>query len=1114
MGSFGRTLAVFVVLASIIVLQANALETDPPYREILRGLAASKSDDSLCGPPETWSCNMGYVQARMISAYAALYQQSGNATYLAWMRNFVDTKSSGTTGCGPPDDWQSAEKDHGFVMAAYAQALEVEGDAARRSQYSGYLEQFASHGSQDAGTPGLHQVGNDHSAMVIGYLRAFGQTDSQSIKTHVDKLGVNGCSGLGPDPQSPAFYRCDHTLLQAEYIIGYADGYEATGDATYLKRLNALMADGSNDTIYGCNVVDDFDCGDNEYQALMMLASARAYQVTQNASHREALDHFASTAATAGDCGPPDDWTCLGSYYQNIYLISYMSAYLVTGNDTYLSWATDIAEKLVTYCNGYKCDTNQGIVIMAAQAISTLYPAIGPVNATPHDMASGRTVLLAARASDPAKGTYRAQHFARLDYSDIAHGLTSCTCKVDGGSASECLSGSLVTVDLPHPGNSTVTINITCTNAAGRTTSRASSVTVKEDALDLSFDNVTSPVNGAFNATGTVNDVGSLACTAHLAHEGTSKENTMKTGSGKFTIEVAPTKGGGYELTISCSASGYTTTNVSIPFTVDITPPDFDLSIVATNDDPFVNVTVSNAADTTSAVTACWTILNATELDIKVPSQGTVAWNASVAWGFHNIVAKCNDTAGNVGARNTTFWVNKTEVAPIPTPNVTVVPNATATPTPNATVVPNATTMPSPTPPPGGKALLIKADPTSFCGYTIHLNDVAPTGDTVFLEVWEPDGATHFFPVNYTAVQAGLGYKSMELGNFSVTVYQDCVHTDTTAETYLLMYGGCPTPTPSPTSTPTPTPEAISTATPSPTPESSMIPIPITVATSVPTATQSPTLEPPEPEETPTPTPVPDLTTSPTPEPTMRTEVVELDIHLTPTPALIPERYEELVFQLSTVEREKLDSKGMALIEMAQEALDEARQFEAEGDMERARSRYERAEVLIEGLKTSPEDDWSNLGYLLLFICLLTVVGVALLYKSTINTMEAEGDAYEYSSYYADSTGSPFVWTERGWEMVEEGGEQTPESIVVSEDGTGQEQSVQSTDQTADGATEAVAGTATDTGSPYGTSTYDSYYAAQYGYYYAYRDTGEVQTTAETEQGNGEQAAAEQSQEI
>ncbi len=1110
MGSFGRTLAVVVVLASIIVLQVNAFETDPPYREILRELAASKSDDDLCGPPDAWSCNMGYFQARMISAYAALYQQTGNTTHLVWMRNFVDTKSSGTTGCGPPDDWQSAEKDHSFVMAAYAHALEVEGDAARRTQYSGYLEQFASHGSQDAGTPGPHQVGNDHSAMVIGYLRAFGQTGSQPIKTHVDKLGVNGCSGLGPDPQSPAFYRCDHTLLQAEYIIGYADGYEAKGDATHLKRLNALMAAGSNDTIYGCNVVDDFDCGDNEYQALMMLASARAYQVTQNVSHRAALDHFASTAAAAGDCGPPDDWTCMGSYYQNIYLISYVNAYLVTGNDTYLGWANDIAEKLVTYCDGYKCDTNQGIVIMAAQAISTLYPDIKPINATLNDTASGRVVRLAARASDPAKGTYRALHYARLDYSDIAHGLTSCTCKVDGGAASDCLSGSFASVDLPHPGNATMNINITCTNAAGRKTSRVSSVVVKEDVLDISFDNVTSPVNEAFNATGTVNDVGSLACTAHLAHEGTSKENTMHAGSGKFTIEVAPTTDGAYELTISCSASGFTTTNVSIPFTVDITPPDFDLSIVATNDDPSVNITISNAADATSAVNACWTTLNATNLGIKVPSQGTVAWNASVAWGSHTIVAKCNDTSGNVGARNSTFWVNKTEVAPTPTPNVTVVPNATATPTPNATVVPNATATPAPTPPPGTKTIIIKADPTSFCGYTVHLNDIAPTGDTAFLEVLEPDGATHVFLVNYTSVQSGIEPKSLELGNFSITVYRDCVNTDATAEVYLSMDGGCSTPTPS--ASPTPTPEATSTATPSPTPETSMTPIPITVATPVPTATPLPTLEPPEPEGTPTPTPVPDLSTSPTPEPTMRTEVVELELHLTPTPAPIPERYEELVFQLSTVEREKLDAKGRAIIEMAQEALDEARQFEAEGDIQMARIRYGRAEVLIEGLKDSPEDDWSNLGYLLLFICLLTMVGIGLLYKSTINTIETEGDAYEYSSYYANSTGSPFVWTERGWEMAEEGGEQTAEATVVSEDAAGQEQSVQSTDQTTDVATEAVV--ATDAGSPYGTSTYDSYYAAQYGYYYAYRDTGEVQATAEADQENGDQTPAEQSQQI
>ena len=1111
MGSLGQALALIVVLASIIFLQAYAFETEPPYREILVGLAASKSDAALCGPPDVWSCNMGYVQARMISAYAALYQQTGNTTYLEWMRNFVDTKSSGATGCGPPDDWQSAEKDHGFVMTAYAQALEVEVDAARRSQYSGYLEQFASHGSQDAGTPGLHQVGNDHSAMVIGYLRAYGQTSSQSIKTHVDKLGVNGCSRLGP-PESPAFIRCDHPVLQAEYIIGYADGYEATNDAEYLKRLKALMAAGSNDTIYGCNVVNDFDCGDNEYQALMMLASARAYQVTQNASHLAALDHFASTAAAAGDCGPPDDWTCFGSYYQNIYLISYVSAFLVTGNDTYLSWANDIADKVVTYCDGYKCDTNQGIVIMAAHAISNLYPAIGPVTATSNDTQSGRIVRLAARAVDPAKGKYRALYYARLDYSGIANGLTSCMCSVDGGAESECLSAPLATVEVPHPGNATVTINITCTNAAGRTTSRVSSVTVKEDALDISFDNVTSPVDGAFNATGTVSDVGSLACTAHLAHEGTSKEITINTGSGKFNTEVVPTKDGAYGLTLSCSASGYTTTNVSIPFTVDITPPGFDLSIVAVNDNPIVNITVSNATDTTSAVNVCWIRRNATDISIKVPSQGTVAWNVSVTWGVHTIVAECNDLAGNVGARNTTFWVNKTEVTPTPTPNVTVVPNVTATPTPNATVAPNATATPAPTPPPGSKTLIIKSDPTSFCEHTIHLNDVAPIGDTAFIEVLEPDGATHVFLVNYTSVQAGLGPKSLELGNFSITVYGDCVNTDTTAEVYLLMDGGCPTPTP--TSTPTHSPEATSTTTPSPTPETSITPIPITVATSVPTATPLPTLQPPEPVGTPITTPVPELTTTPTPEPTMRTEVVEVELHLTPTPAPIPKRYEELVFQLSTVESEKLDAKERALIEMAQEALDEARQFEAEGDIEMARMRYGRAEILIEGLKTGPEEDWSNLGYLLLFICLLTVIGAALLYKSTINAMEAEGDAYEYSSYYATSSGSPFVWTERGWEMAEESGEQTDGSTVVSEEETGQEQSVQATGETTDVTAEAVAETATDNSSPYGTSSYDSYYAAQYGYYYAYRDTGEVQTTAETEQGNGEQAAAEQSQEI
>ncbi len=1112
MGSFGRTLALTVVLASIVVLQANAFETEPPYREILHGLAVSRSDAALCGPPVAWSCNMGYVQARVISAYGALYQQTSNATYLAWMRNFVDTKSSGATGCGPPDDWQSAEKDHGFVMAAYAQALEVEGDAARRTQYSGYLEQFASHGSQDAGTPGPHQVGNDHSAMVIGYLRAFGQTSSQSIKTHVDKLGVNGCSGLGPDPQSPAFYKCDHTLLQAEYIIGYADGYEATNDASYLSRLNALMAAGSNDTIYGCDVVDDFDCGDNEYQALMMLASARAYQVTQNASHKAALDNFASNAASAGDCGPPDDWTCMGSYYQNIYLLSYVSAYLVTGNDTYLGWANEIAEKLVTYCDGYKCDTNQGIVIMAAQAISTLYPAIGPINATAVDTDSGRIVRLVARTTDPAKGKYRALHYARLDYSDIAHGLTSCTCKVDGGDASDCLSGPIASVDVPHPGNAAMSINITCTNAAGRRTSRFSSVAVKADALGISFDNVTTPVNGAFNATGTVNDVGSLTCKAYLAHDGATKETTMNAGAGKFNIEVAPTDDGAHELTISCSASGYTTTNVSMQFTVDMTPPGFDLSIVATNDDPIVDITISNAADTTSSVAACWIELNTTDLGSKALSQSTASWNTSVGWGFHTAIAKCNDTVGNVGARNKTFWVNRTAVSP--TPNATVVPNATASPTPNATVIPNATATPAPTPVPGNKVLIIKSDPTSYCEHTIHLNDVAPTGDTVFLEVWEPDGATHFFPVNYTAVQAGKGAKSLELGNFSVTVYQDCSHTNTTAEVYLLIAGGCPTPTPSASPVPTSTPVATSTATPSPTPETSLTPIPITVVTPVPTATKEPTPLPPEPKGTPTPIPSPDLTESPTAAPTMRTEVVELDLHLTPTPAPLPERYQELVFQLSTVEREKLDAKGNAIIEMAQEALDEARQFETEGDMERAKLRYERAEGLIENLQTAPENDWSNLGYLLLFICILGVVGTGLLYRSTMNAMETEGDAYEYSSYYANSSGSPFVWTEQGWVMAGEGGSQTDGSAEVSEDGTGQEQMVQSTDDTNAVATEAAVGTATDTGSPYGTGTYDSYYAAQYGYYYAYRENGEAQVAAETEQGTADQTATDQSQEI
>jgi hypothetical protein len=98
--------------------------------------------------------------------------------------------------------------------------------------------------------------------------------------------------------------------------------------------------------------------------------------------------------------------------------------------------------------------------------------------------------------------------------------------------------------------------------------------------------------------------------------------------------------------------------------------------------------------------------------------------------------------------------------------------------------------------------------------------------------------------------------------------------------------------------------------------------------------------------------------------------------------------------------------------------------------------------------------------------------------------------------------------------MVEEGGEQTDGSTVVSEDATGQEQSVPSTDQTADIPAEAVAGTATDTLSPYGTSTYDSYYAAQYGYYYAYRESGDVQATTDTDQGNDEQTTEGQSQQI